>query len=472
MTSTDDTTVPAHLWKYALAHDQIQKAATQLRHFLQAKMQDSAVFYLTIDSRAKSIVSYRNKSIVQLADNSPKYLDPGREIQDTVAARILVYTASARSQVREIIYANFKVVEEVNPGEKKKNGYDSDHFIVTDFNDTSSVASFTDLKEFFRTRPALEIQVRTVAGHAWAEYEHDIRYKPGNGYEALSIDGKDEVDRLFTDAGAVRESLDEKFEAIEQILFNSRSSVESSSGSAKDNSRISARVSVLDSQLPTQTRQSEVTRDTLITILQMKYPESVLPTASELDEQIDILKAMDLTDVRTLENALDSVDSEDVQRLMGYRSDPGALRRLEDDLLARFGDEYVSTVGLTSQMQFNLQGRLRRIRGKLLIYSVDNIPRLKGQFFTTSQLFRELSKETSRSLTGTMNAGVEGLSSNKKSGLDAATRPRRMKVPYGHLWFATNRSRGALERGSITLAKKLPGHVILRRAGDVFYPES
>jgi ppGpp synthetase/RelA/SpoT-type nucleotidyltranferase len=40
------------------------------------------------------------------------------------------------------------------------------------------------LAEYLGKYQGLEIQVHSVAGHAWAEYEHDIRYKSG-GYREL-----------------------------------------------------------------------------------------------------------------------------------------------------------------------------------------------------------------------------------------------------------------------------------------------
>ena len=39
------------------------------------------------------------------------------------------------------------------------------------------------------------------------------------------------------------------------------------------------------------------------------------------------------------------VDSSAVTAAMGYRYPPGAVRRLDDDLLSRFGDTYVALHG-------------------------------------------------------------------------------------------------------------------------------
>jgi len=42
---------------------------------------------------------------------------------------------------------------------------------------------------------------------------------------------------------------------------------------------------------------------------------------------------------------LRDVDSSAVTAAMGYRYPPGAVRRLDDDLLSRFGDTYVALHG-------------------------------------------------------------------------------------------------------------------------------
>ena len=158
--------------------------------------------------------------------------------------------------------------------------------------------------------------------------------------------------------------------------------------------------------------------------------------------------------------------------LTGYQEDPGAERRFDDDLLARFGEEYISRLGVTGQSKLNLEGRLRRVRGKTLIYSVENAPKLEGRFFTATQLFRELTGEVARAERSPARAAVEGLSSTRRTDLDASARPRQLKFPYGSLWVASNRTRAALEQGIIELAQKYSTHIVLRRAGDVFYPEA
>lgn len=473
MTSTDDTTVPAHLWKYALNHGALQHAARELEQLLSSKLAESGLDFHKIESRAKDINSYAKKAAIPKHDTTPKYSDPASQIMDTVAARIILYTNTARKASLEVVKSTFKVLEHANPGEAKQNGYDSDHFVVTGFQNPELLTGYSDLKTFFTTRPGLEIQIRTVAGHAWAEYEHDIRYKPGNGFDLLSKAEQNEINRLFIEAGGSRRHLDEAFDKIEEKL---RPALSQATKNVIPSPAISWKPSPIEdgfeSELPSETSHSGITRDTLGTFLRTKYPDSSLPADPSFAYELKALKALLIQDIRTLETTLDPVDSQDIQRLMGYKEDPGAARHLEDDLLAQFGDEYIEKLKLTGQNKFNLEGRLRRIRGKLVIYSVDNVPELEGQFFTSSQLFRELSKETSRFKRGARFATVEGLSSSRKTDLEEAARPRRMQVPYGYLYFATNRSRGALEQGSMTLAENLPGNVVLRRAGDVFYPEA
>src|SRR5699024_4486610 len=64
-----------------------------------------------------------------------------------------------------------------------------------------------------------EIQIRTVASHAWAEFEHSRRYK-GVGYRKVSEHDRETIDQLFGAAADARSALDETFTAIDRVLAN------------------------------------------------------------------------------------------------------------------------------------------------------------------------------------------------------------------------------------------------------------
>jgi hypothetical protein len=59
---------------------------------------------------------------------------------------------------------------------------------------------------------------------------------------------------------------------------------------------------------------------------------------------------------------LDSVNTDEINRLMGYRYPPGAVRRLDDALLAVFTERYIGLHGNTHRITL-LQNRIERLRG-------------------------------------------------------------------------------------------------------------
>ena len=59
---------------------------------------------------------------------------------------------------------------------------------------------------------------------------------------------------------------------------------------------------------------------------------------------------------------LDRVDADAINKAMGYRYPPGAVRRLDDALLDVFDDRYVRLHGNAHRVGL-LQDRLKRLRG-------------------------------------------------------------------------------------------------------------
>ncbi len=57
---------------------------------------------------------------------------------------------------------------------------------------------------------------------------------------------------------------------------------------------------------------------------------------------------------------LTSVDSDVLSERMGYKNPPGAVRRLDDALLAQFGDRYLTLQG-NSHREPLLRSRLDKI---------------------------------------------------------------------------------------------------------------
>src|SRR5690606_25167622 len=123
----------------------------------------------TIEARAKSLSSYQEKSLKQNEDGTPKYTTPGTQIHDCVAARVIVFTTRARNDLADLLNLHTSVIERQNPGDAKHNGYDSEHLVIQSLKNSDERSRFAALARYLDKYQGLEIQIRSVAGHAWAE---------------------------------------------------------------------------------------------------------------------------------------------------------------------------------------------------------------------------------------------------------------------------------------------------------------
>ncbi|MGI5238783.1 hypothetical protein [Dactylosporangium sp. CA-139066] len=209
--------VPSHLWQYAQDQAFLADAARETKRFLTELALDASIDVHLVEARPKTLASYMEKSQKTKEDGTPKYTDPAAQIHDCVAARVIVYTTRARNDLADLIVSRCAFRERQNPGDTKHNGYDSEHIVISGIKDPDAQRRFAALAKYLGKYQGLEIQVRSVAGHAWAEYEHDIRYKSG-AYRELTSAEKGRVNQYFVEAGGMRRYMDEIFDKVEELL--------------------------------------------------------------------------------------------------------------------------------------------------------------------------------------------------------------------------------------------------------------
>lgn len=99
------------------------------------------------------------------------------EITDLCGIRIITYFSDDVDKIAELISQEFEVDVE-NTIDKRKSedptkfGYVSLHYVVGLKEENTSPTLYGKFKNI-----KLEIQIRTVMQHAWAEIEHDLGYK-------------------------------------------------------------------------------------------------------------------------------------------------------------------------------------------------------------------------------------------------------------------------------------------------------
>lgn len=456
--------IPVHVWEYAQDQGDLSDAARDIRRYLQELAERASIRIHTIESRAKSLASYQEKSAKLGPDGQPKYADPAAQIHDCVAARVIVFTMLARNDLADVISSHASVIERQNPGDEKHNGYDSEHLVIAALSKRDERERYPALARYLDKYRGLEIQLRSVAGHAWAEYEHDVRYKSG-AYQELSPDGRKQIDQWFVEAGGMRHYMDELFGKIEARLI------------AVDPAGASEQVSAepLATEAPTVETEDDGSDDDLRTLdgeslrelIATRFPAEEVGEHESTERLAQHLARLGLARIGELETALANVEEGQVARLMDYPRETSGARRLDDELLAIFQDRYVATAADDDREQF-LRLRLRRVRGKFAIYSVDDGTG-SSRLMTAASAVREIARLVA-SAENLEAASVPGAVSTNKSDLLPSTNPRIVRTVHGSIYVATSFTRAAAESimgQLVERARVKPIRVF--RAGDVLF---
>ncbi|MEP6761860.1 MAG: hypothetical protein ABJA93_10920 [Sporichthyaceae bacterium] len=192
-------------------------------------------------------------------------------------------------------------------------GYASRHLLVG----LDAARANQPAYELLRGRQA-QVQIRTVLQHAWAEFEHDIRYK-GTIPDEHVLD----FDRRFTLAAGLLELADREFSTIRERL---RTGMTGPSPEPQDDDpRISPRE--------------------LAAFLAGQYADAGWSRTDHYAWMSGLLLELGITSLAELGDTLRPVDAEALTQRMNYRYPPGAVRRLDDALLRAHGDPYVELHG-------------------------------------------------------------------------------------------------------------------------------
>ncbi len=165
----------------------------------------------TIEFRAKKIDSFQKKTESGL-DYDPK------EMQDLAGIRVIGYVHSDVEKISNVIKKNFSIDKERSKDKasilgEDKVGYQSIHFVCT----LSKTRQKLPENEQFKGLK-FEIQVRTILQHAWAEIEHDRKYKFGGKLPKG-------IPRRFNLISGILELADLEFERVVTLVNEYSSSI-------------------------------------------------------------------------------------------------------------------------------------------------------------------------------------------------------------------------------------------------------
>jgi predicted RNase H-like nuclease/ppGpp synthetase/RelA/SpoT-type nucleotidyltranferase len=320
---------------YTLSHPARIAAGEQFLALVTSILDDAGINYLSVTGRTKTVSSFAEKAR-RTGNGVPLYTDPLSEITDTIGIRVITYVHSDVSAVADLLRDQVVVKDDRDMGretaQEGRFGYASRHLLIT----LDAAREGHPSYEMMRGHTA-QIQIRTVLQHAWAEFEHDIRYKG-----TMPDEHARDFDRRFTLAAGLLELADREFSTIRDTLRSSAASSTDSDGVPDNDPRIDPRE--------------------LAAFLAGQYAESGWSRTDHYAWISGLLLELGITSLDELGDVLRAGDEETIRTRMDYRYPPGAVRRLDDALLAAYGPAYVDLRGNVHR-RAGLETRLERLSG-------------------------------------------------------------------------------------------------------------
>ncbi len=328
---------------YALRQPALLDAADRFVALVTSILDEAGINYLSVTGRAKAVASFAGKAARRDANGDPVYTDPLREISDQIGVRVITYVQGDVTTVADLIHDQLLVTRDRDMGEETARqgrfGYRSRHMLIA----LDAAREGHSDYEQLRGRAA-SLQVRTVLQHAWAEFEHDIRYKG-----TVPADQAPELDRRFTLAAGLLELADQEFSIIRDRL----ASVSAPGGDPGEDTETTGRDIADD--------DSRIGARELAAFLAGQYPEAGWSRTEHYTWITGLLAELAITSLPELTEVLVPVNELDLNARMDYKYPPGAVRRLDDALLAAFGEKYVGLPGNADRRPL-LKSRLDKLR--------------------------------------------------------------------------------------------------------------
>ncbi|MDO5668863.1 MAG: GTP pyrophosphokinase family protein [Corynebacterium sp.] len=295
-------------------HEWVRAHPDAAEHFaagVEDLLADAGVTYDRVVARVKDWPSLKAKAYKKRANGEWMYPEPWEDIHDLIGVRVTTFHSTEIPVAIDVLRQSFTVERSVDKTAETRIaggfGYGSHHLILTVDENSTDIEELADYQGV-----SFEVQIRTVLQHAWAEFEHDVRYKRGTE----ELDPK--VDRAFALAAGLIELADQQFDQIAASQVTEDSSP--------------ADVDLTPETLP----------GVLAMLLGNRFPRSRSENYRFLAE---ILAADGITTVEELAALLDDSDIDAVHRALRYRFHPGQIRLIDDLLLRRYGQEHIRRTG-------------------------------------------------------------------------------------------------------------------------------
>jgi predicted RNase H-like nuclease/ppGpp synthetase/RelA/SpoT-type nucleotidyltranferase len=330
-------TVQEAVQQYAADRPAREAAAAAALVLVTGLLDEAGINYLSVTGRAKTVASFAEKSTRtgDAGEGAPLYPDPLRDITDQVGVRVIAYVQSDVVAVADLLHAQVVVHDDRDLGRETARegrfGYASRHLLI-------GVDALREAELSALAGRVVQVQLRTVLQHAWAEFEHDIRYKGSVPLEHVS-----EFDRRFSLAAGLLELADQEFTAIRERLR----------GTAPDDDAEGPDFDGPDDDPRIAPRE-------LAAFLAGQYADAGWSRPDHYAWISGLVLELGIAGVSELGEVLRAADEPLIAERMDYRYPPGAVRRLDDALLATHGRRYVDLPGNAHRREL-LEARLARL---------------------------------------------------------------------------------------------------------------
>lgn len=287
--------------------------------------------FKTVQHRAKSAKSFFEKAATPSEENPnrPRYVNPLDNITDLAGVRVITYFPAMLSDIDALIEEEFQVLERSDKSEmliaEEKFGYQSVHYLVR------IKQARARLPEYKRYAGAtVEVQVRTILQHAWAEIEHDIQYKSANTIPT-------EIHRRFMALAGMLEIADREFQAIDDANRELENYAE----------RMVEQGDVAG---------LEITPNSLKRFLDRRLSADGRISEWTYDWTTRLLKQLGFRDLQQVETAINDYDDNWLSQIV-YGGRMGQTTRFELMVLAAMGDLFIQRHLLAQHEWFQSQQR-------------------------------------------------------------------------------------------------------------------
>ena len=317
---------------YAAMQPELREVTGRYVALVMTLLDEAGINYLSVTGRTKSVASFAAKA-ARSVEGRAVFTDPLTEITDQIGVRVITYLHSDVAAVADLLAEELVILGDRDFGQETADegqwGYASRHLLVG----PSVLPGVPATDDPLHERIA-QVQIRTVLQHAWAEFEHAIRYKG-----TIPQEKAPELDRRFTLAAGLLELADREFSMIRDELQST----------------------VAHQQPDADAGDPRIRSQDLATFLAGRYADAGWSRADHYSWVSGLLLELGITSLDELAGMLTSVDGEAINARMDYRYPAGAVRRLDDALLAVFGARYVGLHGNVHREPL-LRTRLEKLR--------------------------------------------------------------------------------------------------------------